>query len=295
MRELRAEPRTARGECVACGGALTDGRLPERVGKPIVGGNVMRCVRCGTVQVMPRPSAEAVAKLYDAGYYEGFIEGAGVAGGNFDVSPALRARLDQLEARVGKGTLLDVGCGLGHFVRYARDRGWRASGLETSAWAAAEGRRRGAITIHECALDEAPIDPGSLDVVHANHVFEHIIDPGEALDAARKLLRSGGLLVLEVPQELVDPLWDRVFSRMHPELYRTPRPDVTHHLEFFSPRGLAAMARRAGFVVDHVSTVRHVKSEETRLPLGMLAKRLLYRLETMTGSGPDIELWATAP
>jgi 2-polyprenyl-3-methyl-5-hydroxy-6-metoxy-1,4-benzoquinol methylase len=266
-----------------------------RVGLPITGGHVLRCKSCGTLQVAPRPSSEALAKLYDADYYEGFVAGAGMAGGNTEVSPVLRRRLGEIERRMPRGRLLDVGCGLGLFVKHAVDHGWHAEGLEPSAWAAREGSSRYNIVIHHAELADAPIAPESLDVVHFHHVMEHVPDPVATMAAARKLLRAGGLLVVEVPQELRYPLSDRVFRALHPELYRREPPTVTHHVTFFTVGGLRSAATRAGFKVEQIGTVRHLRTDESRLPLGVAAKRLLYRTEEVLETAPDIELWASRP
>jgi 2-polyprenyl-3-methyl-5-hydroxy-6-metoxy-1,4-benzoquinol methylase len=243
--------------------------------------------------VAPLPSSGDLAKLYDADYYESFIAGAGLIGGYTDVSPVLRKRLVEIERRVGKGRLLDVGCGLGIFVKHAVEQGWDAAGLETSAWAAKEGRSRNHVVIHQAELAAAPIVPGSLDVVHSHHVIEHVLDPVGTMVVARKLLRPGGILVIEVPQELRYPLSDRVFRALHPDLYRTEPPAVTHHITFFTVDGLRSAARRAGFSVERIGTVRHLRTDESRLPLGVPAKRLLYWAEAALETAPDIELWAT--
>ena len=221
------------------------------------------------------------------------MAGAGMIGGNTEVSAVLRSRLVELERHLmRKGRLLDVGCGLGLFVRHAVDQGWDAAGLETSEWAAREGAKRYGITIHHAELDDAPVEPSSFDVVHFNHVMEHVLDPVAEMQAARNLLRPGGVLVVEVPQEIRYPLSDRVFRALHPELYLTPPPDVTHHLIFFTVAGLRSAAKRAGFTGARAHTVRHIKTDESRLPLGVPVKRLLYWTEAALETAPDIELWA---
>ncbi len=279
--------------CVACGGRLDMHRHTLRIGSPVTGGDIFRCTVCGTHQVAPRPSAEALARLYDADYYQRFIASVGIAGGTTDVSPVLRDRLIEIERRAKKGLLLDVGCGFGFFVKHAVDRGWDAAGLEISAWAADEGRRRNNVVIHLAELADAPFQPESLDVIHSHHVIEHVLDPVSTMAVARRFLRPGGLLVVEVPQELRYPLSDRVFRRLHPELYRSAPPTITHHLTFFTVGGLRSAAQKAGFSVERVATVRHFRTDESRIPLGVVAKRLLYWSEAFLQTAPDIELWAT--
>jgi len=287
-------PAASKTACVACGGPLDMRPHVLRNGAPITGGEIFRCLRCGTHQVVPLPSVDEIRSLYSEDYYEGYMTGAGMVGGNTEVSPVLRHRLAELERRLGhQGHLLDVGCGLGLFVKYAADQGWDAAGLETSAWAAREGAREYGITIHPAELAAAPIEPGSLDVVHFNHVMEHVLDPVAEMRAALGLLRKGGMLVVEVPQEIRYPLSDRVFRALHPDLYLTPPPTETYHLVFFTVAGLLSAARRAGFAAVQAATVRHVKTDESRLPLGVPAKRLLYWTEAAFETAPDIELWAT--
>src|SRR2546423_11870361 len=100
-----------------------------------------------------------------------------MAGGDREVAPYLRRRLEELASYREKGTILDLGCGEGAFVAYARNRGWNAVGVETSAWAAESGRKRFGVTIFDVPFEQVPIAPGSLDVVHTNHVLEHVTDP----------------------------------------------------------------------------------------------------------------------
>jgi 2-polyprenyl-3-methyl-5-hydroxy-6-metoxy-1,4-benzoquinol methylase/predicted RNA-binding Zn-ribbon protein involved in translation (DUF1610 family) len=287
MRTIESTP------CVACGGKLETRNHKPGFGSPVTGGAIVRCMSCGTNQVVPRPSLDVLAKLYNAEYYESFMVGVGMSGGNTEVSPVLGQRMIELERRVSGRRLLDVGCGLGLFVKRAVERGWDAVGVEASAWAAREGSSRNHVVIHHAELADAPIEPGSMDVVHFNHVMEHVLDPVSTMTDAKRLLRTGGVVVVEVPQELRYPLSDRVFRALHPNLYRAEPPDVTHHLTFFTVGGLIAAAQRAGLTVEQVGTVRHLRTDESRLPLGVPAKRLLYWIEAVLKTAPAIEMWAT--
>ena len=253
------------------------------------------CAICGSARVAPLPGEQSADELYTESYYEEYIAGAGMAGGVSTASPALRARLDALERQMQPGRIVDLGSALGTFVAYAKARGWDALGIEPSIWAAEEARRRYGIEVHSATLESAPIPPASVDVVHANHVIEHLTDPLSTLAAALRILKPRGLLVIEVPQELRRPLADRVFGRLHPELYRRPSPSPTYHVTFFTVHGLASLARRAGFVIESARTVRHLRSTESRFPLGVAAKEALYALEERLQSSPDIELVGVRP
>lgn len=280
---------------MACDAPLDGDIARLRCPPPITGGNLVACRRCATVQVMPRPKEEELRRLYDRIYYEGFEQSYGLAGGNEAVSPVLAERLIELATILGgPGRIVDLGCGVGHFVGHASRSGWEAIGIEPSVWAAEQARRQHRIAVYTSVLEEAPIEAESLDVVHANHVFEHLLHPLGTLRTAYRLLRPGGLLSIEVPQELRYPLTDRVSGWVSGEVKRPAAP-VTYHLEFFSRAGLRRAALLAGFEVLHCSTVRHVRSRASRLPFGAAAKAVLYWMEERLGNAPDLVLLARRP
>jgi len=281
--------------CVACGQPLGNDIAKLRCPRPITGGSLIKCRGCATVQVVPRPTQEELDRLYDRPYYEEFERSYGLSGGNDAVSPALVQRLSELTSIVGRpGRIVDVGCGVGHFVGHASRAGWNAIGVDPSAWAAEQARLRYGVNVHACALEEAPIEKGSLDVVHANHVLEHTLRPATTLEAAYQVLRPGGLLSIEVPQELRYPMSDRVFGWIF-GTSEGPAPPATYHLEFFSPIGLRRAARQAGFEVLRCTTVRRLRGRASRFPFGAAAKAVLYWAEEQTGSAPDIVLLARRP
>lgn len=146
--------------------------------------------------------------------------------------------------------LLDVGSAHGWFLEAATRRGYAATGIEPDAGMYAYSTRRG----HDVALGlfpEALDSDAVFDVLVFNDVFEHLPDVNDALDSCRDLLRTGGLLALNLPSSrgpifrastLLDRLGvrgplDRLWQR------RFPSP----HLSYFTPECLAALVRRYGF------------------------------------------------
>ena len=279
--------------CQLCGSGLTaSSRLP-RTGRPITGGRIRRCSGCGAAHISPLPSGEELARLYGQQYYDDFQASHGIDGGNETVAPFLRERLATIESQTRVGRLIDLGCAMGHFVAHARTKGWEALGVETSHWAAERARSMYGVPVYEGSLQDVQIEAGSVDVIHANHVIEHIVDPRTTLKAARHLLRPGGLLVLEVPNEFDVALADRFLGRIHAAVVGIPA--MTYHVWFFTKRSLALLAAQAGFVSIRVRRVRHGASTASRLPLGSVGKSLLYGIESLLDQGPNIELFAATP
>jgi SAM-dependent methyltransferase len=199
---------------------------------------------------MPRSVRSGETELYDRHYYEMCDGGRSLAGGKEEASSKLRARLASMERRLGwPGRLVDVGCATGVFVAYAKGRGWDAIGVEPSAWAAEQGRRTRGVEIVTGTLEDAMLEPGSFDVVHSNHVVEHLDDPVRTLSVASRLLKQSGVLVIEVPYELTLPLAERTLAMVGTN---QTRPDTTYHLSFFSKHGLEEVAKRSGLRVESI-------------------------------------------
>jgi SAM-dependent methyltransferase len=97
---------------------------------------------------------------------------------------------------------LDVGTGHGHFCEAARDVFTRTAfdGLDfTDGAELAESAGRVRRGYRGSFVDVAPSLSGDYDVVSMFHYLEHSLDPGPELEAARLALRSGGHLLIEVP------------------------------------------------------------------------------------------------
>jgi len=237
------------------------------------------------------PSPTELEELYSKDYYESYVEGPGIAGGSDELAPYLRKRLNGLTRYFGQGRILDFGCAEGLFVAHARDSGWDSYGVEMSSWAADRGRQRFGVRIFETQLADAPIPQGSLDVVHTNHVLEHLPDPVGVMRAAYTLLRPGGMLVAEVPQELSVPLVDAMLGRLRPAQTLPP----SYHVVFFSRRGLELAAKRAGFEVKAIDNLRHIEVLRRRsLPFALL-RRCAYFVERLLRRGPVYVLVARRP
>lgn len=94
------------------------------------------------------------------------------------------------------GQLLDVGAGMGYFVKAAKDSGWDAIGVEPSSAGAAQAATVEGITVINGLLSDLPQDQ-LFDVITMWDVIEHVDNPGLLIHQAFQKLRSGGWLVVE--------------------------------------------------------------------------------------------------
>lgn len=141
------------------------------------------------------------------------------------------------------GSLLDVGCGGGAFLRVAKSAGWRVTGVDPDPKAVMNCRAQG-FEVLQGGLDQFASGESFFDVITLNHVIEHVPDPVAALQACHRLLKPGGQLWLATPN--MGSLGHRKYGRNWRGL-EPPR-----HLVLFNQQSLENALARAGFgVVAH--------------------------------------------
>ena len=183
--------------CPACGGPLRAWRraAEHEPGCAAQPGCLQRCRDCGTaVTAGDAPPAEA----HEAGAYRpGAPRGARLAApllAGLRPPRRLGCRWRDVGAVARARRLLDVGRGAGALRGGARGRpGWDARGIEPSRRSSAPSTSR------PSALEDARVEPASLDAITLWHVLEHVDDPAGALARLHGWLGPGGVLLVGVP------------------------------------------------------------------------------------------------
>jgi SAM-dependent methyltransferase len=141
---------------------------------------------------------------------------------------------------VHAGSLLDVGCASGRFLRVCALNGFQVTGVEPATGLADKAREAvyGKGEIFCATLQDASLPPASFDVVTLWDVLEHVPEPIEFLILCRSLLKSGGFLFANVPD--LASFQARVFGRRWPLL-------LPEHLNYFTRKSLGLCAHKAGF------------------------------------------------
>ena len=116
--------------------------------------------------------------------YEAWYLGPGVS--------ADRLEKTVLEELLPDGrTLLEVGCGTGHFTRWFEERGLSTVGLDASAAMLAEARLEGSKLLVRADAGALPFPAGSFDIVALITALEFVPDPERALAEAVRVARRG--------------------------------------------------------------------------------------------------------
>ncbi len=118
----------------------------------------------------------------------------------------------------GTQTVLEIGCGTGHFTRWLRDEGFRALGLDLSAPMLAQARALDGLPLVRGDAHRLPFADGAVDLAVMITTLEFLARPGEALAEAFRVARRGVLLgVLNLWSPL--GLARRLGSRLRPSVY----------------------------------------------------------------------------
>jgi SAM-dependent methyltransferase len=206
--------------------------------------NVARCTGCGLVATLPRPD-EAQLRSYYEGAYSG--------GTSAVVRAYQRGAIGRWVARrraaaVGRhvalrsGTIVEVGCGYGALLRTLHeDHGCTVVGVDSDEGSLAQALRRDAIAYHCGTLESLGLPAARFDAVLFFQSLEHHRDPVRALAEAARLLKPGGVCVVEVPD--FDGFWRHVFGTWWYPLL------VPQHLFHFTRASLAQAFAAAGLTL----------------------------------------------
>ena len=197
--------------CPLCGGECSKESYPINKAHPSrisgfdlsqVAVGVSSCVGCGHQFIQPVPTTRFLAAYY--AYYitqakENFYRRRQLIEIPTSFRQVYGERLSRIQAVVGgTGSLLDVGCGFGMFLRLAKEYGFDVSGVEANADAAKWLKETCEIHVERCLFENFETSQG-FDVITMWDLLEHLADPIAALRKAFALLRPGGVLIVETP------------------------------------------------------------------------------------------------
>jgi ubiquinone/menaquinone biosynthesis C-methylase UbiE len=241
--------------CPVCG--AQDERLVLEVQDTMFGQpgkyRLVECRQCTMRYMNPRPTPAALGRHYPDDY---------LCFTNFDTEHWLlrwtfrtmqrsqaRRRLQQIESVTGKlarGThALDVGCGRGELLaRLQHERGCACEGTDLNEAVLGAVHAELGIPVHRGWLPELGLPAGSFDLVSMTEYLEHETQPARVLAEARRLVKPGGYVAVEVP-DMSGPV-GRWFKHNWWQI------DAPRHLMFFSPLTLTKALEQAGFEVARV-------------------------------------------
>ena len=158
------------------------------------------CKSCGFLFQNPRPSPDAIIKLYGSGLYR-----SGKEYSDEFFRTRYHRPLDHLAwakkqaALLSDSPILDIGAGFGGAVKAFQDQGFSAEGIEPDKNLCDAARERFGVQLINSNIEECVLSDNSFGLVYSSHVHEHFDDLMQINSKIYNWLKPGGYLLCVLP------------------------------------------------------------------------------------------------
>jgi 2-polyprenyl-3-methyl-5-hydroxy-6-metoxy-1,4-benzoquinol methylase len=200
------------------------------------GHDIRDCVPCDHRFTQPVTAPDThVKSVYSDDYFNG--GGAGYADYVAE-EKLLRQRghwyANLLSKHTAPGSILDVGAAAGFILQGFIDKGWTGNGVEPNDTMASLARSRLGLEVWTGMMEHLA-DDLQFDAVSMIQVLPHFIDPKRAINIVAKILRPGGVLLIET--------WNRgsITAKLLGKSWHEYSPPSVLH--WFTPNGVANLSK----------------------------------------------------
>jgi len=216
-----------------------------------------RCASCDGVYLNPRPASADLAKIYPKDYYYSSSSQVSKRGNRFVQmlwDAAERRRMESVKALVGKprAKILDIGCGQGRLLKVIKGSlpEWELVGVDLGI---NDELSALGIKTYRDIYEKLDLKDGPFDLIFAQQVIEHAIDPAGMLRKMYEDLTPGGYVIIDTPN--FASMDRKLFSKHYWSAYHFPR-----HMTLFTKGTLSSLASSCGFNI--------IKSQKLFSPVG---------------------------
>ena len=205
------------------------------------------CEACRCLFLHPMPDSREIERFYPADYWWNARRSGGLKKlESVYRKLALRDHIAFITKAAGdRGVdVLDVGCGSGTLLGLLKHRGFRVTGLDFSAEAAAIAKAENGVDVAVGSLEEAHFPAESFDVVTLFHVMEHVTNPRQVLAEVSRVLKPNGVAILQVPN--IESWQFKIFGARWYGL------DIPRHVIDYSRNSMLKLLADSGFVVNRI-------------------------------------------
>jgi len=268
-------------ECNVCSGRnfkiIQEGQMPYKI---------LECLNCGLVFVEPQPQRTDLSSHYNNNYFQPWT----ISDIKNRREKIFKKRWEKVKSYIKqKGTLLDIGCGCGEFLSFAKKDGWSVYGTEISPFASEYISKTYKIDISIGNLEDISYPSGFFDVITIWHVLEHLTNPRKTLQEVSRIIKKNGLLVIAVPnfRNYIYRFIYKIIKRKDVEIFE---PDMRElHLYHFNQSNIKILLNRVGFEI--INETVDLGMTDFRIKLLNIFALLIFNL-TGVNYGTAIEIVA---
>ncbi|TGL90679.1 class I SAM-dependent methyltransferase [Leptospira congkakensis] len=157
--------------------------------------SIVECKSCKLQALFPRPNQK---ELYTKDYYQGKADYTYIDERDHKkfFQYVWKARIRNIKKFIKTGNFLDIGSSFGGFLESAKEEGFFVQGVEISEYASRYANTIGVPTFNG-DLIEAKFPDHHFNVVTMIEVIEHIENPNLFFKELVRILKPGGLLLLQ--------------------------------------------------------------------------------------------------
>lgn len=253
--------RDAHARCGLCGSSDYRGLFyGTDVDFPQEKWRIVKCTKCGLVRTNPYPTdpLHFQRNIYDSFYSPKKVNEKRK---NNKLSSRIQdyfqqklgnshekiypERLELLKKYSLHRDIFEVGFGDGKFLAFLRDKGWTVGGIELSKNASIEAKERYQLDLDWGIIEEKGYRKESFNLVIMYMVLEHIHKPVDLLKSLHRLLREGGILIIQVPN----------FASLQSKIFRDKWYPLRlpYHVYHYTPKTLERLLMKVSFEVVAIS------------------------------------------
>lgn len=204
---------------------------------------VVQCSECQTVYLSPRLNPKLIIDSYAGGEDASFIAQDEARLKTFEKALRRLAR-DHNIALSPDTKVLDIGCAGGAFLLAAENLGLEAIGIEPNRWMCEYARREHQLDARPGVLADHHFPDATFDLITLWDVIEHVPSPSAELKEIHRILKPGGVLVVNYPDYQSLPA--RLLGRKWPFW-------LSVHLTYYTPKTITKHLEQSGFAVETIT------------------------------------------
>jgi 2-polyprenyl-3-methyl-5-hydroxy-6-metoxy-1,4-benzoquinol methylase len=203
---------------------------------------IRQCIRCNFKFTSPRPTEETIGRYYQS---EAYISHSGSSKGIVNKlyhavrRKTLADKVSLISQLHPKGSLLDIGCGTGGFLKACKEEGWHIKGIEVDKVARVKAAENSGTEVQGDLM--TAYKGRKFNVITLWHVLEHLHQLEASVLKIKQLLDKEGVLVIAVPNS---NSYDAQRYQAYWAAYDVPR-----HLYHFSQETLTQLLSKHGLKV----------------------------------------------
>ena len=209
--------------------------------------DIVECSNCRLRKTNPFPDKEKIGNYYES---DAYISHAEESKGIFDsIYNMVRSymlgrkrKIVENSSGIKQGSLLDIGCGAGHFLSSLKENGWDVKGVDASQ--KARELVKSQFDIDVITPEDWFNSDETYDIITCWHSLEHVYDPWVYLEKIKTQLSADGVLIVASPN------YESTDGNKYGAdwaAYDTPR-----HLYHFTPTSMEKIMFNNEFLIDEI-------------------------------------------